>query len=96
MPTLAKDMTQEYLGDNDSIQQIIDEHCDKDVNGIIHHKDLYELYTRAYGHKISQRSFTDLMKAKGYGVKRTKKGSCFIGLKLKDIDSDTVENPLDI
>lgn len=85
VPEVIQNATNEYMQENDEIQQFLDESCVKDVNCFVYTVDLYNEYINKTGNKdIKQKGFTKIIQDKGYEFKRKTDGRGFNGLKLKD------------
>ncbi len=89
IPDQITDATKEYLNENDDLGNLLEELCDKDVNGFVYHCDLFEKYKEESGKNISAKMFTSMMKEKGYITIRRNAGMLFKGIKLKDNVLDT-------
>ena len=69
---------------------VITEYCDKNIDGFIYHRDIYNLYIENGGTTISSKGFTSMMKEKGYIQYKRNDGRGFKGLNLKITDNDII------
>lgn len=87
MPETVMKATNEYLDENDDIKNLLKDNCNKNIDGFVYHKDLYQLYVGTYKN-VSQKVFTSLMKTKGYISIRYRGQRGFKGLELKEDNAD--------
>ena len=76
--------TKEYLNENDDLGNLLEEICEKDVNGFVYHCDLFEKYKQQYNKNVSAKMFTSMMKEKGYTTIRRNTWMLFKGIKIKE------------
>jgi hypothetical protein len=101
MPQCCIDATNELLGDNDTIQQFIDAHLERDVNEKITSKNLYNKYVdfccNTNMTKLNDKEFKRLMAEKGFNASKsngvmTYKGWKYVSVKI-DEEPTTTEEP---
>lgn len=73
-----------FYADSDALQQFINDECfiGKDARAKV--KDFCERFTEWSGERIKKRSVIEMMRRKGYEVKRHNDGRFWVGLGLKD------------
>lgn len=82
VPPIIEKATEQYFKENDYVQNMLDKFCEKDENGFVYYKELYQIYKSEY-EDISRNKFSSLMKKKGYETYHKRDGNCYKGLSLK-------------
>lgn len=87
-PDAVVESTEDYLSDEDSLGQWIDDCCIVGESEKVLAGDAYQAYKKraeSHGEKpTSQKRFSQRMEARGFGRVRTTGGRYILGLKLKD------------
>lgn len=73
----------DYINENDDLNNFLTEVCKKNPNGFVYHNDLYSDFKKQYDKNISAKAFTQIMMSKRYVQKKKKDGHGFLGLNLK-------------
>ncbi len=83
VPNKVNTATNEYLQENNDLDNFLNEICIIKTDGFIYHNTLIEKYKNEYDKNITQKMFTTMMKEKGYESLRKTKGMGFKGIELK-------------
>lgn len=73
-----------FYADSDTLQQFLDDECYTGANARAKVKDFCERFTEWNGERVKKRSVIEMMRRKGYDVKRHNDGRFFVGLGLRD------------
>lgn len=88
-PQTVRDLTAEYLTDQDLIGQWLDERCDRDPHTRERSSDLHRSYVvwcEAQGERAkSNKALAAHLRSAGFAREVTMIGKCFVGLRLKPI-----------
>jgi putative DNA primase/helicase len=96
IPPTIELATNDYIKENDELENLIEDCCEKSKIGYVYHADLYGKYLSTTNKKISQRVFTTMMAEKGYTTKRKNDGIVFLGLSFKKQELENLEIEPDI
>ena len=84
IPITIKKATQDYFDENDDLGAMLTDLCEVDKNVFVYSSVLYDLYVKITGKKISHKSFSTMMKERGYIFKKKEDGNVITGLQFKN------------